>query len=1008
MKSKYLKTKIFISIFCSVCTLVLAIVTHQYFTQLEQIDQNYQVRLSNLSFSLNELIKAQNANKKDAYKEMSETLLLDETVESITIINQSKNVISHVGGSYTAPISLKNFPRQGVKLERQGDKGVFIHAVTKGKSLAPDEDALVAWTILKVNLQQYNNARRDLTRFAVAYILSAILAATLISNHLSRRMEKMLMRIQSSLEKVAAGGVQFEQHQDDSFELKKVSKSIGALANKLSRNRSEMRDEIEQTTEDLRETLETIEIQNVELDITRKKAVKANKAKSEFLANMSHEIRTPLNGIIGFTKLLLKGQLNSVQRDYLNTIRKSSDILLLIINDVLDFSKVEAGELKLDNQTINLRELLEDVVSMLAPTAHAKSLDLVYLHYQDVPSEIQGDSLRIKQVITNLLNNAIKFTEKGEVIVRVMLDDSLPEHDENIKIAISDTGVGLSRMEQHRIFKAFSQADASTARNFGGTGLGLSICQALIERMRGAIHFESEPGKGSIFWFTLPLQRSPNEDTIEEMPFDESPDILMLVPRNTSRLAISHLLDQWTLDFEHTDSVAALVGIAEQKVGPKSETRQRIAILNLNARQAEDMDEHSLLNAVNRLTELSWRTLIITPTLKHYNSPIMRGASAHLLEPVTRTHLLHALIDLQRDPTSAEKSAMAIATDEANMTLNPQMEQLRSRHTLLAVDDNEINLAFISALLDSLGITFETAQSGIEAIQKCQHKYYPLILMDIQMPEVDGVAALQAIKKIGAYHNQGNIIALTAYALPEEKDAFLKQGFQSLITKPINEAKLISSLKKYLPDCEVAIPLQNGDIHQKKLQDSVQSAPKLSSELDMKKEHASATKDMSQALESNNKSIDRLKPNADALPPDLTAKNPVELAQPIRSHCVDWRESVHLCNGNSGLAEELLSKLFIQLPTDYLTIQHLYEANQLIELEHQLHKLHGACHYCGVPRLRKATQVLEHAVKTKQIKLSEPYANFTHCIDEVLVWERDNWLQAQSNQPINAPSRNLI
>ena len=243
-----------------------------------------------------------------------------------------------------------------------------------------------------------------------------------------------------------------------------------------------MQNSVEQATLDLRETLETIEIQNIELDMARREAQQANQVKTEFLANMSHEIRTPLNGIIGFARLLGRSNLTKKQEDYIGTIMSSSQVLLTIINDVLDFCKIEAGKLMLDNRSTNLRESIEEVLTMLDPASSAKKLEVVSLFFADVPEQLVFDPLRLKQVLTNLISNAIKFTNEGSVVVRTMIEQQ-QGNKVTVRVSVTDTGIGLSKTQQKALFQAFSQADSSTAREFGGTGLGLVISKRLVEQM---------------------------------------------------------------------------------------------------------------------------------------------------------------------------------------------------------------------------------------------------------------------------------------------------------------------------------------------------------------------------------------------------------------------------------------------------------------------------------------------------------------------------------------------
>ncbi len=298
-------------------------------------------------------------------------------------------------------------------------------------------------------------------------------------------------------------------------ELQMLKNGINSMAMSLTAYHEEMQQNIDQATSDLRETLEQMEIQNVELDLAKKRAQEAARIKSEFLANMSHELRTPLNGVIGFTRQMLKTELSVTQADYLQTIERSANNLLSIINDVLDFSKLEAGKLVLEHIPFSLRDTLDEVIVLLAPSAHEKGLELTLDVHNDVPDQVIGDSLRLQQVITNLLGNAVKFTETGNIDIRIEQRNQLA-HQVELEVQIHDTGIGISERQQSQLFQAFRQADASISRRHGGTGLGLVITQKLVKEMGGDICFHSQLNRGSTFWFHITLDL--NEDMLSLPP----------------------------------------------------------------------------------------------------------------------------------------------------------------------------------------------------------------------------------------------------------------------------------------------------------------------------------------------------------------------------------------------------------------------------------------------------------------------------------------------------------
>jgi len=575
---------------------------------------------------------------------------------------------------------------------------------------------------------------------------------------------------------------------------------------------------------------------------------------------------------------------------------------------------------------------------MLAPTAHSKNLELVHLHYQDVPRAIVGDSLRIKQVITNLVNNAIKFTQAGEVLVRVMLADEGSEiNKEYIKVSVSDTGVGLSRAQQHSIFNAFSQADATTARNFGGTGLGLAISKNLIEQMDGEIGFDSELGKGSTFWFTLPVEPPKEMDHIPPQNQLRGVHIICFEPRVTAHLAIEHMFNVWGVDFQFAETTQQLITLA--KIAESERIQTCVSLISLDKNQLNNEDHRIIIES---LIQLGQRVLLVTPTLDDYDIDIIQYASAHLVKPLTRQRFYHALCELSLEKYQ-KQTVLQKLTAPKKVTIKT------NSNPVLVVDDNEINLSLITSILDSMRISADSANDGFEALRLCEGKNYPLIFMDIQMPGMDGIETMKKIRQLSDQFKYSNIIALTAYALPEERQIFLNQGFQGLITKPIDELKLQATLVKFLPDFE-----------QTHLQTVTQQRRSFHNE--------------------------HRRPSE--LTPPTPPSKPENQMSSSNSGLIDRNEGIRLCNNNEELAKTFLNKFLDSLPTELVKIQRQLERDSLSELEASIHKLHGACHYCGVPTLRESVRKAEHALKTQNTDTHFLVEQVIAEITRILVWKK--------------------
>ncbi|MEZ9042090.1 MULTISPECIES: two-component sensor histidine kinase BarA [unclassified Vibrio] len=559
-------------------------------------------------------------------------------------------------------------------------------------------------------------------------------------------------------------------------ELDSLKNGINAMAVSLSEYHVEMQHSIDQATSDLRETLEQLEIQNVELDIAKKRAQEAARVKSEFLANMSHELRTPLNGVIGFTRQMLKTHLSNSQTDYLQTIERSANNLLSIINDILDFSKLEAGKLALENIPFEFQASLEEVVNLQATNAHEKGLELTLKIDPKVPPGVVGDPLRIQQILTNLVGNSIKFTERGNIDISVELR-SQSEDNIELQFMVRDTGIGISERQQAQLFQAFSQADASISRRYGGTGLGLVITQKLVSQMGGEISLTSRLHQGSTFWFTLRLSTTdmPMTELIETQCLQDK-QLLLIEPNMQAASITQQILTQ-----------EGLV-VTYRSVMPDETTSYDYVLLNLAANQEYQFDTVS--GWAIGAKKIAQNVIIGTPSTElALGEQLMKEVDVQCItKPLSRKKLLQTLVSNQA-PTLI---APAIEThSEEKLPL-----------TVMAVDDNPANLKLITALLKERVETVISCTSGQQAIDKATETPFDIIFMDIQMPQMDGVTACQNIKKLANNANTP-VIAVTAHAMIGERDRLLEAGMDDYLTKPIEEHVLQQVLIHWSPTSEV-------------------------------------------------------------------------------------------------------------------------------------------------------------------------------------------------------------
>lgn len=634
------------------------------------------------------------------------------------------------------------------------------------------------WLVIEMDNQPLELARYRIMIALVITGLMTLLLLLLCLNFYSRRWIAPMYEIRMQLQRLNADTLDQHLVINSTGELRLLQRDIANVVKRLHFSFLELKEHTEQTEEDLRRTLDTLEVQNITYRQARDQAISSNQAKSVFLANISHELRTPLNSIDGFIHLLLRQQnLNNEQNLYLQTIRKSSAHLLALINDVLDFSKIDAGKLELETAPFDLEEAIFDVMDMLSPLAAQKHIAMAFYYADNIPQQVIGDALRFKQILTNLISNAIKFTPDGEIIVRVRM-----EHDDIgqclLHFSVQDSGIGLSGTDRKKLFESFSQGDASVTRQFGGTGLGLAISKQLVHLMHGQIGFEDNQErapteKGSTFWFTA--QFVVDEDYEIEHPHFEHLQVVSYLAHPATASVLRYYLENYHVPHIETQSILDLFSRLKHL-----DQKDNTWLIVDHSGDTEALLKEIRSRYQGNLAVYGYQMTLEPNMLSEYRA-------RPLYQPLSRSGLIQLL---SNQPIF----------EEEQQDFNGQ-----GLH-ILAVDDHLPNLIVLEALLGELNVKTTKALSGQEALNLIQEridqklKPFDLVFMDIQMPVMSGIDTTRAIRSLESTLDgemQLPIIALTAHALADEKQKLLKVGMNDYVTKPIQMEQIIQILTQW-------------------------------------------------------------------------------------------------------------------------------------------------------------------------------------------------------------------
>jgi two-component system sensor histidine kinase BarA len=748
------------------------------------------------------------AQDLDELRKQAESVVHEEDVAAVQVSNVTGRTLVQLGSAYTSGDS--NIASFSAPVIRTGVNISDFESETIMADSGAGRVAVIGNVTVSLSMAGMRRKLENTLLSGSLLTISGLLASILLAYFVARSVSGPIRHLTSVVGKLTGGDLAARCRQGSPGELGSLETGINQMADSLQNAQNKLVREIEAATAALQHTVTELEAKNIELDHARDEAVRAAAAKADFLARMSHEIRTPLSAIIGFNELLGKTRLSENQQEYSRTINQAASQLLLVIEDILGYTRLGSGRLVLEQLPFNLHDCLENVVGMLSASAHEKRLELVLYIHSDVPRLIISDQSRLSQVLTNLAANAIKFTEQGHVIIEVSLHECAPD-TVTVRVAVSDTGIGLGESQLGQIFDPFVQADISTSRKYGGTGLGLSISKKLVERLGGEIQVSSKPGMGSTFSFTLPSPRVEESSTLPAKIL-AGKTVLVYDSNPFSLRALRNRFFTWGATVFNTpdhDRLQQMLADREPGNGPFD-----LLVMGLSC---GEFGQHSC----NELCS-TYATPIPVPRLFLVSAELddpapdsdCRTDCRILPKPVRSDLLLRTARSLLK---ISDKPAPALPT--AISGVEADARTLRDGLNVLVVEDNRFNQDLFSRILGNLGVQTTLAGNGKEACTLAGSQRYDIIFMDIHMPVMGGIEATHNIRQ--GINSQTPVIALTADVFTNRQNDLAREGLDDCLYKPVSEQRLVDMLHRWgLRRTPAADPASDGigltpELHQR-------------------------------------------------------------------------------------------------------------------------------------------------------------------------------------------------